>query len=106
MPPAGWLKQILAAVLSTFRRTAHALGVRNLLAYATSKAGVHGMTRQLAIELAEHGIRVNTFAPGPINVSRNLADDPDYRDAWGSVVPLRRTADPMKWLGRPLPGLG
>lgn len=76
-----------------------ALGVRNLLAYATSKAGVHGMTRQLAIELAEHGIRVNTFAPGPINVARNLADDPDYRDAWGSVIPLGRTADPDEMVG-------
>ena len=61
---------------------AAALGVKNLVAYATSKAAINGMTKQLAVELAPYGIRVNTFAPGPINVERNLKDDPDYRSAW------------------------
>lgn len=65
------------------------LGVKNLIAYATSKAGLHGMTKQLAIELAPLGIRVNTFAPGPVNVDRNLADDPNYRDVWGAMIPPR-----------------
>ena len=40
-----------------------ALGVKNLVAYATSKAGIHGLTKQLAVELAPYHIRVNTFAP-------------------------------------------
>lgn len=75
------------------------LGVKNLVAYATSKAGLHGLTKQLAIELAPLGIRVNTFAPGPVNVERNLRDDPDYRNVWGSVVPLGRTADPEEMVG-------
>lgn len=75
------------------------LAVKNLLAYATSKAGLHGMTKQLAIELAPYGIRVNTFAPGPTNVERNLADDPNYRKVWGSVVPLGRTAEPEEMIG-------
>ncbi len=75
------------------------LGVRNLVAYATSKAGIHGLTKQLAIELAPFGIRINTFAPGPVNVERNLADDPDYRQTWGKVIPLGRTADADEMLG-------
>lgn len=40
-------------------------------AYAASKAGINGLTRQWALELAPHGIRVNSVAPGytetPIN---------------------------------------
>lgn len=75
------------------------LGVRNLTAYASSKGGIHAMTRQLACELAEFGIRVNTFAPGPTNVERNLADDPEYRSNWADTVPLGRTADPEEMAG-------
>lgn len=75
------------------------LGVKNLIAYATSKAGMNGMTKQLAIELAPLGIRVNTFAPGPVNVARNLKDDPAYRDVWGAMIPLGRTAEPEEMIG-------
>lgn len=76
-----------------------ALGLRNLTAYAASKGGVHALTRQLAVELAPHGIRVNTFAPGPTRVERNLRDDPDYDRTWGEVVPLGRTASPEEMVG-------
>jgi NAD(P)-dependent dehydrogenase (short-subunit alcohol dehydrogenase family) len=75
------------------------LAVRNLVAYGTSKAGIHGLTKQLAIELAPLGIRVNTFAPGPVNVDRNLRDDPDYRDVWGAMIPLGRTAETEEMIG-------
>lgn len=75
------------------------LAVTNLVAYGTSKAGIHGMTKQLAIELAPLGIRVNTFAPGPVNVERNLKDDPDYRDVWGAMIPLGRTAEAEEMIG-------
>ena len=75
------------------------LGVKNLVAYASSKGGIHAMTKQLAVELAPYNVRVNTFAPGPTNVKRNLKDDPEYRDTWGSVVPAGRTADPEEMVG-------
>lgn len=76
-----------------------ALGVKNLVAYASSKGGIHAMTKQLAVELAPFRIRVNTFAPGPVNVKRNLSDDPNYRDTWGNMVPLKRTADAEEMIG-------
>jgi NAD(P)-dependent dehydrogenase (short-subunit alcohol dehydrogenase family) len=76
-----------------------ALGVKNLSVYATGKGGVHAMTRQLAVELAPHGIRVNTFAPGPTAVARNLEQDPDYRATWGRLVPAGRVADPAEMAG-------
>ena len=75
------------------------VGVKNLVAYATSKAGLNGLTKQLAVELAPHRIRVNTFGPGPIEVERNLRDDPDYREAWGAVVPLGRTGRADEMIG-------
>lgn len=75
------------------------LGVKNLVAYASSKGGIHAMTKQLAVELAPYKIRINTFAPGPTNVDRNLKDDPNYKDTWGSMVPLGRTADPDEMIG-------
>lgn len=76
-----------------------ALGVRNLVAYAASKGAIHAMTKQLAVELAPYRIRVNTFAPGPTLVERNLQDDPDYNATWGSVVPLARAAAPEEMVG-------
>ena len=68
------------------------LAVKNLVAYASSKGGIHAMTKQLGAELAAHNIRVNTFAPGPTMVARNLDADPDYDRSWGAMTPMNRTA--------------
>jgi NAD(P)-dependent dehydrogenase (short-subunit alcohol dehydrogenase family) len=75
------------------------LGVRNLVAYASSKGGIHAMTKQLAVELAPFNIRVNTFAPGPIKIDRNVKDDPNFEKAWGAMVPLGRVGDPEEMIG-------
>lgn len=97
---ARWMRETKTAgsIVNVSTQCAQ-LGVKNLVAYGTSKAGLHGLTKQLAIELAPLGIRVNTFAPGPVNVDRNLRDDPDYRDVWGEMIPLGRTAEPEEMLG-------
>ena len=39
-------------------------------AYSTTKAGVHGFMRDVALELAEYNINVNAVAPGPIDTER------------------------------------
>ncbi len=97
---ARWMRETKTAgrIVNVSSQCAE-LGVKNLVAYGTSKAGLHGLTKQLAIELAPLGIRVNTFAPGPVNVDRNLADDPDYRAVWGAMIPLGRTAETEEMVG-------
>jgi glucose 1-dehydrogenase len=74
-------------------------GMRYLAAYAASKGGINALTRQLAVELAPDGIRVNTFAPGATNVERNLADDPSYLTTWAPLIPLGRVAEPEEMVG-------
>jgi NAD(P)-dependent dehydrogenase (short-subunit alcohol dehydrogenase family) len=50
------------------------------LAHTTNKAGIIGMTRQLAVEGREHGIRANSISPGVIetNQTREQLKDPQW----------------------------
>ena len=50
------------------------------LAHTTNKAGIIGMTRQLAMEGSEHGIRVNSISPGFIesNSTRGELEDEEF----------------------------
>lgn len=63
--------------------------------YAASKGAVVSMTRQLAVEWAEHGIRVNAVSPGVIRTPMlRLTDDPEAtRDYLATGVPLHRLGD-------------
>jgi len=60
--------------------------------YNASKAGVVSLTRQMAIELAPHGIRVNCVCPGVIDTPMlRLMDDPAVGERYlRASVPLRR----------------
>jgi len=49
-----------------FNASRAALGAPTRTAYSASKAGMIGMARTWALELAEHGITVNVVAPGPV----------------------------------------
>ncbi|EDQ02885.1 3-oxoacyl-[acyl-carrier-protein] reductase FabG (plasmid) [Sulfitobacter indolifex] len=66
------------------------LGFRTTAAYAASKAGLEGLTRQMAGDYGPHGIRVNAVAPGLINtdLTRGLLKDPIYRQLMIHGTPL------------------
>ena len=59
------------------------LGRPTISAYIASKGAVHALTRQLAVELAQHNITVNTIAPGYFATEMNTAliNDKDF-NAW------------------------
>ncbi|WP_050470169.1 SDR family NAD(P)-dependent oxidoreductase [Herbaspirillum chlorophenolicum] len=60
-------------------------------AYGTSKSAVIGLTRQMAIELAEHGITVNSVAPGPVDTPMTQAiHSEETRQSYYRLVPMRR----------------
>jgi 3-oxoacyl-[acyl-carrier protein] reductase len=48
------------------------IGPIDLAAYGASKAGIVGLTRAAALDLADHGITVNAIAPGPIETELML----------------------------------
>jgi|TARA_R110002110_G_scaffold390930_2_gene604086 3alpha(or 20beta)-hydroxysteroid dehydrogenase len=66
------------------------------LAYVASKFAVRGMTKQVAVEYGEHGIRVNSVHPGYIRTPMMAAaTDEEGGDAL-TQIPLRRLADPSE----------
>jgi NAD(P)-dependent dehydrogenase (short-subunit alcohol dehydrogenase family) len=69
-------------------------------AYSASKAGVHGFVRDVALELAEHGINVNAVAPGPIDTERAGASLKKMNETVefspNKMTPLHRLGQPIE----------
>jgi NAD(P)-dependent dehydrogenase (short-subunit alcohol dehydrogenase family) len=66
------------------------------LAHTTAKAGIIAMTRQLAMEGREHGIRANSISPGLIetNQTREQVKDPDWEGHMLGKTLLGRLGQP------------
>ncbi|WP_339775439.1 SDR family oxidoreductase [uncultured Thalassospira sp.] len=74
------------------------MGMPTRSAYSATKAGVHGMARTWALELASRGITVNVIAPGPVlteNFWGIVPKDGALQEKIASGVPVKRigTAD-------------
>lgn len=62
--------------------------------YATAKAGIHGFTMSVALEVASKGVTVNTVSPGYIGTDMVRAIRPDVLEKIVATIPVKR-------LGRP-----
>ncbi len=65
--------------------------------YGTSKAGVHTITRALAKDLAEYGIRVNAVSPGTVDTdfhSQIKSTKPEVFQSWAKNIMLGRLGQP------------
>ncbi len=65
--------------------------------YGTSKAGVHTITRALAKDLAEYGIRVNAVSPGTIDTNFHIgikSTKPEVFASWKNNIMLGRLGQP------------
>lgn len=67
-------------------------GGRGRTAYGASKAGIINLVQSMAIELAEHGIRVNAVAPGPTKTRPEQGDE--VSDTVRARMPLARFGRP------------
>jgi NAD(P)-dependent dehydrogenase (short-subunit alcohol dehydrogenase family) len=67
--------------------------------YNASKAGVIHMTKSLAIEWADTGIRVNSLSPGYIATPMSTETPQDLKDAWLPLMPLHRMGKPEELVG-------
>ncbi|MGD0420360.1 MAG: SDR family oxidoreductase [Xanthobacteraceae bacterium] len=78
-------------------------GIPWMLHYVTSKGGILAMTRVLALELGEHGIRVNTLSPGLTMSETLMAENPGHiataRDRVVAGRSLKRDQQPQDLLG-------
>jgi NAD(P)-dependent dehydrogenase (short-subunit alcohol dehydrogenase family) len=74
---------------------------RNSTAYSVSKAGVGLLTKALALELAEDGIRVNALAPGMIATAMSAVTraDPARLANYLKHVPMNRPGEPEELVG-------
>jgi NAD(P)-dependent dehydrogenase (short-subunit alcohol dehydrogenase family) len=70
--------------------------------YGTSKAGVHAITRALAKDLAEYGIRVNAVSPGTIDTpfhAQIKSTKPEVFASWANNIMLGRLGQPKDVAG-------
>lgn len=67
-------------------------------AYTASKHGVVGLTKQMALELGDKGIRVNAVAPGVVRtpLTERYFQDPDYAQAIRDIHAVGRWAEPRE----------
>ena len=73
------------------------VGARGRVAYSTTKAGILGFTRSLALDVAERGIRVNSVSPGAVATDRLVdlfGSQEAAHDALAGLHPVGRAAIP------------
>ena len=91
---AGMMKRGAGSIINLASLTSY-VGVPGAVPYGSSKSGILGMTRALAVEWAPHGIRVNAIAPGYFltDLTRSFYDNKAWVAAMTQSVPMRRLGE-------------
>ncbi len=87
----GMIEKNFGRVINIASTMAH-VALAHRTAYCASKAGLLGMTKALALELAPHGITANAISPGPFATEMNtvLTQDPVRNAQFISKIPVGR----------------
>ena len=82
---------MISSVMGTIARP-------TIASYVASKAGLHGLTRALAVEFGPMGINVNCIGPGfyPTEANQVIRDDKAFYDWVSARSPLNRWGDPKE----------
>ena len=77
------------------------VGMSNRSVYSASKSAIEGLSRSLAVELAQERIRVNTVCPTftLTEMTAKALEDPIFRESVVSKIPLGRLGTPKDYLG-------
>jgi 3-oxoacyl-[acyl-carrier protein] reductase len=95
---AGWGRIVMVASV-----TGPLMAMRGEVAYGAAKAGMVGLTRALAVDVADRGVTVNAVAPGWIATGSQTDRERDH----GQATPLGRSGTPAEvaaaiaWLSAP-----
>lgn len=92
MVPAG-----RGSIINTASFVALLGSATSQISYTASKGGVLAMTRELGVQFARQGIRVNALCPGPVNtplLQELFAKDPERAQRRLVHVPMGRFAEP------------
>jgi NAD(P)-dependent dehydrogenase (short-subunit alcohol dehydrogenase family) len=95
MKQQGWGRIINMGSILSF------VGIPERAAYAASKAGLIGLTRAMALDLAPHGVTVNAICPGVFKteINRPILNDPEYLARFLQQVPLGQLGEPAQLKG-------
>jgi len=67
--------------------------------YNASKAAVVHLTKSLAVEWVDKGIRVNSISPGYIRTAITAGSNPEYQKLWIESIPMKRMGTPEELAG-------
>jgi len=95
MKERGWGRIINIGSILSF------VGIPQRTAYASSKAGLLGMTRAMALDLAAHGVTVNALCPGVFRteINRPILNDPEYLKEFLKQIPMGEMGEPKQLMG-------
>ncbi len=91
------LEQKKGSIINTASFVAVMGAATSQISYSASKGGVLSMSRELGVQFAREGVRVNALCPGPVNTPllRELfASDPERAERRLVHVPMGRFAEP------------